>query len=108
MSQLPIACTLDGAALVRRQVQLATGLFGQAVSVEALPDGYRWRFESSSGLLARLASIIEAERHCCRFLRFTLDAAPDQGLVTLDVTGPEGTREVLDNWNWRADDATNS
>jgi hypothetical protein len=97
MTDLPIACALDGAALARRQAELEAGLFAEAVSVENLPDGYRWRFAHASGLLARLAAVIEAERHCCRFLRFAFSAEPDLGAVTLDVTGPEGTREFLES-----------
>jgi hypothetical protein len=68
------------------------------MSAQALPDGYRWRFLSSEGLLGRLAIVIDAERHCCRFLRFALDAEPDLGVITLDVSGPAGSREFLDSW----------
>jgi hypothetical protein len=38
---------------------------------------------------------VEAERHCCRFLRFTITVEPDDGPVTLDFTGPQGTREFV-------------
>jgi hypothetical protein len=98
MKEVPVACTLEGAALAQRQAELATGLFAQAVDVETLPDGYRWRFESSPGLLGRLVAVVEAERHCCRFLRFNLETAPDLGTVTLAVTGPAGSREFLEAW----------
>jgi len=40
--------------------------------------------------------VIERERGCCPFLRFTLDVAPGHGPVTLEVTGPPGTRAVLE------------
>ena len=38
---------------------------------------------------------MEAERHCCRFLRFIPTVEPDQGQFTLDLTGPRGTREFV-------------
>jgi hypothetical protein len=45
--------------------------------------------------LAAIASTIEAERRCCRFLRFDVTVAPDGGPVWLMLTGPPGTREFL-------------
>jgi hypothetical protein len=38
---------------------------------------------------------VEAERHCCRFLRFTITVEPDGGPLNLDLTGPQGTREFV-------------
>ena len=38
------------------------------------------------GLLAR----------CCPFLRFVVTAEPNGGPIYLEVTGPPGTRELLD------------
>lgn len=98
MRELPILCTLDGATLAQRQAELSSQLFRDARSSDPLPDARRWRFASSVDILARLAAMIEAERQCCRFLRFAIDAQPDLGEITLDVTGPAGTREFLDNW----------
>jgi hypothetical protein len=63
-----------------------------------LPEGYRWQFRSQDALFARLGAVIDAERQCCRFLRFHLMADPDGGMVTLEVTGPIGTAQFLDSW----------
>jgi hypothetical protein len=60
-----------------------------------LPDGLRLRFRPSGEILSTIAGAVEAERHCCRFLRFTLTVEPDEGQFTLDLTGPEGTREFV-------------
>jgi hypothetical protein len=38
---------------------------------------------------------IDAERQCCRFLKFALTVEPDAGDVWLEVTGPDGTTEFL-------------
>ena len=46
-------------------------------------------------MLASIARAVDAERHCCRFLRFTITVEPDEGPVTLDLTGPPGTREFV-------------
>jgi hypothetical protein len=95
---LPIACTLTNPEAARRRAQLLTGVLSEAQVVEPLPSGYRWRFASTTGIVARLAAVIEAERLCCRFLRFDLRADPDLADVTLDVTGPEGTVTFLADW----------
>jgi len=45
--------------------------------------------------LTEIVSVIEAERECCRFLKFGLTLEPDGGPLLLEVTGPEGTQEFL-------------
>jgi hypothetical protein len=98
MKELPIACSLDGRALAARQSDLRASVFAEAATIERLTDGYRWQFSGGENVLARLGAVIDAERHCCRFLRFHVDADPDGGAVTLDVTGPPGTAEFLESW----------
>ena len=44
---------------------------------EELPDGLRWRFAPEDGLLAQIATVIDAERRCCRFLRFEVIVEPN-------------------------------
>ena len=97
-NDLPIACALDERAMVSRQAELRAGVLADATSVERVPDGYRWRFRDSQDLFARLGPVIDAERHCCRFLQFAIAADPDLGSVTLDITGPEGTADFLEGW----------
>lgn len=98
MTDLPIACSLDGPALGRRLSELRASVLAEAESVERLPDGYRWRFRHTPTLFARLGPIVDGERHCCRFLRFTIAADQDRGSVTMEVTGPAGTADFLDSW----------
>ena len=51
-----------------------------------------WRDDD---ILATIAQTIDAERQCCRFLRFSITVEPDGGPITLELTGPPGTREFL-------------
>jgi hypothetical protein len=95
---LPVACTLDNREYAERQAALRAGVLAEARGVEPLDHGLRWRFASTPGLLARLAGVIDAERQCCRFLRITVDAAPALGEVTVEITGPAGTRDLLETW----------
>ena len=96
MTDLPIACSLTPEQRGTMRRELLPGLMAAATGQEALPSGYRWSFASTPGLIGRIAEVIEAERSCCRFLTFHVEAEPDLGPVVLEVTGPEGTREFLD------------
>ena len=97
-SDLPIACTLTPEELRRGREALLPGVIARAEAHEAVADGFRFRFKTEPGLLAALAGMIEAERHCCRFFRFQVSAEPDEGPVWLEVTGPPGTSDFLAGW----------
>jgi hypothetical protein len=92
---LSIACTLTEAELASRTSEFLPGLLSKADSKEAIPGGFRWRFYKTKGLLTEVASVIEAERECCRFLKFGLTLEPDGGPLLMEVTGPEGTQAFL-------------
>jgi len=47
------------------------------------------------GNLDLLFKTVAAERRCCEFLRFQITVEPGGGAVTLDLTGPPGTREFV-------------
>jgi hypothetical protein len=65
----------------------------QAAERADLPDGYAFRF--AAGQLLELVRFIDNERKCCPFMTFGLQIGPQDGPVWLQMTGPEGTREVL-------------
>ena len=74
---------------------LLPGVVRQARAQVAIDGGYRLDFAASSDVLRALVEMIDAERQCCRFLRFHLTVEPDGQGVSLDVTGPPGTSEFL-------------
>lgn len=88
MSELPIMCTLGPDPLSARRQGLLSELLQQSAGRELLLDGLRLRFAPSGETLAKIAAAVDAERRCCRFLRFTLTVEPDEGQFTLDLTGP--------------------
>lgn len=90
-----IACTLTPHELAARRDQLLPGLLAGATGREPVPGGFRWRFDADEELLSKVAMVIEAERHCCRFLRFVLCVEAGEGPIWLEVTGPPGTRDFL-------------
>jgi hypothetical protein len=95
MTDLPIVCTLTSAALKARREGLLPGLLRRAQAHEELPQGHRLRFPPTDDMLATIARTIDAERQCCRFLRFHITVEPDGGPISLELTGPPGTREFV-------------
>jgi hypothetical protein len=92
----PIACTLTPAELRARQDQLLPGLVRRAATVRLDGDELELRFAPAPGLLADIAQVIDAERHCCRFLAFDVHVESSSGAIALRVSGPTGTRAVLE------------
>ena len=95
MADLPIVCTLSPEALQARRRGLLSSLLRRAEGQEKLPDGLRLRFPPSAETLAAVASAVEAEPHCCRFLRFGITVEADGGRIILELSGPPGTREFV-------------
>jgi hypothetical protein len=95
MADLPIACSLDASALNARREGLLARLVQRASERHELPDGIQLRFTADSQILDDIAEVVKAERLCCRFLRFTINVLPDEGPMTLDLTGPPGTSEFI-------------
>jgi hypothetical protein len=92
---MPIVCTLTPEALSAARRGLLPGLAERAERHEAIDDGYRLTFAASDGTLQAIAATVDAERQCCRWLRFEMTVAPDGGPIVLTLTGPHGAREFL-------------
>lgn len=92
MADLPIICTLTPNA--RRSAPLP-GLLARATQCHTLANGVRAHFTAEGDILRAIADTLDAERQCCRFLRFDLTVEQDGGPIWLDVTGPPGTTEFL-------------
>jgi hypothetical protein len=95
MAELPVACTLGPSALKARREGLLADLARRAEARAELPDGHTFRFAAPGETLALIGRAIEAERLCCRFLRFRVTVEPDEGPIFLELTGPQGTCDFL-------------
>jgi hypothetical protein len=95
MTDVPIACTLSPDALQARRKGLLADLLRRAEGHELTEEGLRMSFCPEADTLATLARVVEAERRCCRFLRFVITVEPDEGPVSLELSGPAGTREFV-------------
>ena len=90
---LPVVCTLTPAVIAARKAALLPGLFRRADSREDTADGIRLRLPADT--LSAVLEMVDAERQCCRFLRFEITVEPDSGPIWLGLSGPPGTREFL-------------
>jgi len=95
MTDVPVACLLTEPELRKRRRTVLADLKAAWLEVRDLADGYAFRFAPSSQQLVALAEVIDLERQCCPFLRFRLIAEPSGGPLWLELTGPNGTREML-------------
>ena len=92
---MPIACGLSTPDLAERRRDLARDVFGQALQVSELNDGYEFAFPGGVGWAKRLVAFIDAERACCPFFTFELRFEPHGGRISLRMRGPEGAKEFV-------------
>jgi hypothetical protein len=60
-----------------------------------LITGLRLRFQFRAGLMTTLTRFAETEQAACSRLQIRLSMLPNGGPINMEVTGPEGTREML-------------
>ena len=90
---LPVVCTLTPDTIATRKAALLPGLVRRAVSREETATGMRLKLPGNA--LSAVMETVDAERQCCRFLRFEITVEPGGGPIWLELAGPPGTREFL-------------
>ena len=101
-AEIPIACYLTDKQLQARRKNHLDKAAEFLVDSAELPDGFVYRFPLEELMLQSLAEIIDLERKCCPFLNFNLSLEAGKDVVLLELTGAEGTKEIireLFNWN---------
>lgn len=102
MTEIPIACYLTDKELQARRKNYLDKAAESLIDSAELSDGYVFRFPLRESTLQNLAEIIDLERKCCPFLNFRLTIESGADVVSLELTGAEGTKEIvksLFNWN---------
>jgi hypothetical protein len=95
MTDLPVACALTERELHERRAGLLTELRRFRRAARWLPDGVALDYAPEPGVIAGLGRLIELESQCCPFLRFRLSVEAGGGPISLELTGPDGTRDFL-------------
>ena len=78
----------DGAALL-------SGLLAHAKRATSLPEGARFSFVPTAERLRQIATVAARENECGSVLRFHVGLSAEPAVLSLDVTGPEGTTQRL-------------
>jgi hypothetical protein len=63
--------------------------------LQAIGAGYALRIPAPDALLGAIADHLAFKRHCCPFITFELDFAPNQGPLSLGMRGPAAFKEFL-------------
>ena len=96
MTTPPVACRLTDAAFRARRDGLLAQVRRAVTAAAWRPDGLMIELRSSPDVLRDTLDLIAAERQCCPFLRFVLTTGPDATATELSITGPPGTRAILE------------
>ena len=86
-----IACSLEPGVVAER-IQTWRDVLRTGNEREQLPDGIRVRFARDTDISA-ITELASAEQTCCNFFSFMIGISNDA--VTLDITGPEDSQELI-------------
>ncbi len=95
VAEQPSACLLSEPELADRVDDFRRTLQPLIREVSEMKRGWALRFDASDEVIRLLAEWIAVERTCCGFMQFTLRAEKQNGPVWLEITGEEGTKEML-------------
>ena len=94
---IPIACTLTDAELRERRKTVLDAFRNAVLETTEVPQGYAFRLEPRSNVLAQLAHLVDLERQCCPFLTFKIIVEAGDQPFTLEITGPPEAKPAIAN-----------
>ena len=89
------ACKLTTLELRERKATVLASLKRQMVGKRELENGFAFRFPGTDEVLDELTEFIKTERECCDFFIFGLSIHGDKSEASLELTGPEGTKNFI-------------
>jgi hypothetical protein len=90
---VPIACSLDAAALRERADEWRALVASSVSSVERGDSAVRLELHDSDAALTAAVDLAQREKHCCAFFDVTLELEADRRTLVLAV--PTGAEDVL-------------
>jgi hypothetical protein len=91
-----VACNLAAIGNRPRYQSLSNALRAAVKSRAELADGFAYLLDLHICGMEELREWMALERECCPFLHFDLSAAGSDPNARLALTGPAGTKEILD------------
>lgn len=89
-----VECTLDVERAERRADRVEDGLVHHIEAAEELENGYRLVFERTTDAFEAAAELFWLESQCCADEDFAITLPADGQPFWVDMTGPEGTKEL--------------
>ena len=93
-SELPLACTLEGAAFAERRARWEALSERALAGRERTPGGVLLRYRAAPGVVDELHELVRLEGDCCAFLDLRL--REDGAEHLLEVSGPPEATEVIE------------
>jgi hypothetical protein len=90
-----VSCKLTSPELQKRKETVIASLKKQLLEKKELENGFAFRFEGSDQVIDELAEFVKSERSCCSFFTFGLSFSGDGSEAWLNLTGPDGTKEMI-------------
>ncbi len=78
-----------------RHKQLTEKLMRGRLEIKELPNGYAFRLSEEAATLAEVAEWVSAERKCCPFFDFEIEAQRSNGPLWLRLRGSEGVKVFI-------------
>jgi hypothetical protein len=92
---LPVACSLTDSELQERRREVLGQAKAAMIGMKETESGFLYQFSASSERITALANLIALEHQCCPFLSFRLTVEPGEAPVSLELSGPQGTKKFL-------------
>jgi hypothetical protein len=92
-----LACKLTTPELQLRKKTVIATLKSKVLERKETKKGIRYKFDDSDEMMDLLTSFIKTERLCCEFFIFTLSVGNEKGAIWLELSGPEGTKDFIEN-----------
>jgi hypothetical protein len=101
-AEIPVACCLTDKELQARRRDYLDKAAESLIEATEISDGYIYKFPLKPAILQDLAEIIDLERRCCPFLNFRLTVRSGTDHVSLELTGADGTKEIIQSlFGWK-------
>ncbi len=93
----PFACNLNALTKAERTEHhdVTTRVLASVQETREIPNGYTFTVDSARVSPKDLATFVEFERRCCPFFDFQLVWSPENGPVSLQLTGRDGVKEFI-------------
>ena len=92
-----LSCQLTSPELRQRKATVIATLKKLVEERQEIYNGFRYKFNGSDEVLDLLNDFIKTERLCCDFFTFNLSVSNNESPVWLELSGPEGAKEFIEN-----------